>query len=223
MNYLFLSIFTFLFIGCSFNGNIVRKNNLNTKIHVVKKGDTIKKIAHNYGVSNQELVLTNNIHTRLKIGQKIHIPTKKNLHIKKVQVKQEKVIKNIVSAKEKSLLFPVKNGSIIKGFSRTKKDPYDGIAIKAQLGSKVFAASEGKVIFVGDDNTTFGLLIIIEHKNKLVTVYTHLQKALVNEKQLVKKGQVIGLVGKPKESNTPLLHFQVRKEQAPQDPKLFFN
>lgn len=222
MTKLCLLIIVFLFTGCVLNKPRVRKSNIAGKIYVVKKADTIQKIADYHGVNVEEIKLINNINNNLKFGQKIYIPVKEKVPIKvNKPVNKQKLVKQ--EPIKRTLLFPVKNGSIIKNFSRTKKDPYDGIAIKTKLGSKVFAAEGGKVIFVGDDNTAFGLLIIIEHKNKLITVYTHLQKALVNENQHVKQGQTIGLVGISKQSSSPLLHFQVRKEQKPQDPKLFFN
>jgi cell wall-associated NlpC family hydrolase len=56
-----------------------------TKTYEVKKGDTIGGIAHRYGVSTQDIVRTNNLSNphKLKLGQKLRIPSKSSAKISK--------------------------------------------------------------------------------------------------------------------------------------------
>lgn len=193
--------------------------------HRVKKGETLNLIAKKYNVDTLEIMEINGItkFSEIKIGQLLYIPDvdpilkyiARNHSNKKNDNKTKEIKKNIL------LNFPLDHGKIIKRFSKDKKNPYDGIAIKASLNSPIKTALDGQVLFVGDDNTRFGLLVIIEHQKPFITVYTHLNEANVKTGQKVKKGQVIGKVGVSGGIKEPLLHWQVRVDERPQDPLNF--
>ena len=56
----------------------------------------------------------------------------------------------------------------------------------------------------------YGKYVVIRHDNGLETVYGHLSKQLVEENQLVKAGEVIGLGGNTGRSTGSHLHFETR-------------
>jgi murein DD-endopeptidase MepM/ murein hydrolase activator NlpD len=57
----------------------------------------------------------------------------------------------------------------------------------------------------------------------LATLYGHLSKILVDANQQVKIGDVIAKVGSTGRSTGPHLHYEVRKNNTPINPKLFLN
>ncbi len=92
-----------------------------------------------------------------------------------------------------------------------------GIDIVAKEGSKVRATANGTVEFAGYKRHD-GLTVIINHHNKLKTKYAHLKKILVKRGQFVKRGKVIGLVGRTGKTVGPTLRYEVYYKGNPQDP-----
>ncbi len=122
-------------------------------------------------------------------------------------------------------IWPVK-GFISSGFG-DRQDPLDGepelhpgIDIAAPYGSPVEAPAEGLVISAGWQNG-YGNCIEVSHGNGLVSVYGHLSKILVKPGQTVKRWQKIGLVGSTGHSTGPHLHYEIRRNDRPINPKPF--
>ena len=99
---------------------------------------------------------------------------------------------------------------------------HKGVDIAAPMGTDVYCAAQGKVIFAGQ-KSGYGNCVIIEHGNGLATLYGHLSKILVDANQQVKIGDVIAKVGSTGRSTGPHLHYEVRKNNTPINPKLFLN
>ena len=99
---------------------------------------------------------------------------------------------------------------------------HKGVDIAAPMGTDVYCAAQGKVIFAGQ-KSGYGNCVIIEHRNGLATLYGHLSKILVDANQQVKIGDVIAKVGNTGRSTGPHLHYEVRKNNTPINPKLFLN
>jgi len=93
-----------------------------------------------------------------------------------------------------------------------------GIDIAAKKGSPVRASADGIVLFA-NWTEDLGKLIIIDHLNGFVTYYGHNQVLLKSERNFVKKGEVIALLGSSGKSTAPHLHFEIRKDGLPVDPK----
>jgi len=93
-----------------------------------------------------------------------------------------------------------------------------GIDIAAKKGTPVKAAADGIILFSNwtDD---LGKLMIVDHLNGFVTYYGHNQVLLKSERSFVKKGEVITLLGSSGKSTAPHLHFEIRKDGIPVDPK----
>ena len=99
---------------------------------------------------------------------------------------------------------------------------HKGVDIAAPMGTDVYCAAQGKVIFAGQ-KSGYGNCVIIEHGNGLATLYGHLSKILIDGNQQVKIGDVIAKVGSTGRSTGPHLHYEVRKNNTPINPKLFLN
>lgn len=92
-------------------------------------------------------------------------------------------------------------------FNGTPKSPHSGTDIAAPEGTPVKAAGSGKVILSGKDYFYTGNMVILDHGQGLQTIYAHLKEAKVKEGDVVKKGDVIGLVGKTGRATGPHLHW----------------
>lgn len=113
--------------------------------------------------------------------------------------------------------WPVK-GRVISGFGKGSGTGKDGIDIQVPPGTPVKAAENGVVIYAGDGLKDFGNTVLVRHENGLVTVYGNASELKVKRGQKVKRGEDIALSGVSSASNTPKLHFEVRKDAAAVDP-----
>lgn len=114
--------------------------------------------------------------------------------------------------------WPVR-GRVISGFGSGKGG--DGIDISVPEGTPVKAAENGVVIYAGNGLKEFGNTVLVRHEDGLVTVYGHASSLQVTRGQKVKRGQEIALSGMSGTTDSPKLHFEVRKNSAPVDPKSF--
>lgn len=95
----------------------------------------------------------------------------------------------------------------------------DGIDIAAPIGTPVTSVAKGRVDFANDDYEGMGGMIVLNHGDGYFTVYGHLDAVLVSSGQEVQPGAVIGRVGDSGSMKGPILHFEVRKGSAAQNPQ----
>ena len=96
-----------------------------------------------------------------------------------------------------------------------------GIDIVSREGEPILASASGVVVFSGW-TYEFGNLIIIYHGDDYFTHYGHNQQNLKNPREIVTRGEIIGLVGSTGVSSGPHLHFEVWKEFVAVDPLIYF-
>ena len=98
-----------------------------------------------------------------------------------------------------------------------------GIDLKVYIGDTIRSAFSGKVRMVKYDRGGYGKYIVIRHNNGLETIYGHLSKQLVEEDQVVRAGEVIGLGGNTGRSTGSHLHFETRLCGVALNPAIFFD
>ncbi len=108
-------------------------------------------------------------------------------------------------------------GTLTSRFGSRWGRKHEGIDIGAKIGTPVYAADGGKVIYSGT-NGTYGKMVKIDHGGGYVTYYAHNSKLLVSKGEKVFKGQKIAEVGNTGRSTGPHLHFEVRKHNKPVNP-----
>ncbi len=86
---------------------------------------------------------------------------------------------------------------------------HNGIDIPAPKNTSVIASDDGIVIFAGYKNG-YGNVVEIEHFDNKKTLYAHNNSIVVNEGQVVKRGQVIAKVGSTGDSTGNHVHFEVK-------------
>ncbi|MDQ8142735.1 peptidoglycan DD-metalloendopeptidase family protein [Chryseobacterium sp. CFS15] len=99
---------------------------------------------------------------------------------------------------------------------------HKGLDIAVPFGSDVVATAAGTVIFSGQKGG-YGNCVIVSHGNGLATLYGHLSKLVAKTNEKIKVGQVIAKSGNSGRSTGPHLHYEVHKNNAPVNPKLFMN
>lgn len=92
-----------------------------------------------------------------------------------------------------------------------------GLDFAGKAGDPVLAVADGRVVYAGSGLRGYGNLVIIKHNNTYLTAYAHNRAMLVEQDQVVRKGQRIAEMGST-ESDTVKLHFEVRKLGKPIDP-----
>ena len=97
---------------------------------------------------------------------------------------------------------------------------HEGVDIANDVGTPVVSTAEGVVRFVGR-NGGYGITIIIAHGYGYSTLYAHLSRVLVQSGQHVKRHQVIALMGNSGLSTGPHLHYEVRVNGKPVNPRYY--
>lgn len=108
-------------------------------------------------------------------------------------------------------------GVLYGRFGKKGKEPHDGIDLAAPAGTPIKTAQEGTVLYAGEQKG-YGLIVIVEHKAPLITLYAHNRDLRVKTGQTVRRGQVIATVGESGRTSGPHVHFEVRVDGKPADP-----
>jgi murein DD-endopeptidase MepM/ murein hydrolase activator NlpD len=109
----------------------------------------------------------------------------------------------------------------------TRIDPYtaerkmhEGLDIATPIGQPVYAPSDGTVVFAGAEGG-YGKVLVIDHGYGVKTRYGHLSEILVHLGDRVGRGDKVALVGNTGRSTGPHLHYEVRVNGVPENPRKF--
>jgi lipoprotein NlpD len=123
--------------------------------------------------------------------------------------------------------WPTKNRRVLRTFSANNPSR-QGLDLAGEKGSAVMAAAPGRVVYAGSGLVRYGRLIIIKHSEKFLSAYAHNQKLRVKEGDAVVAGQRIADMGrsgnvgeKISNSQRAKLHFEIRRNGKPVDPKRY--
>ncbi len=94
---------------------------------------------------------------------------------------------------------------------------HPGVDLAGAVGTPIFAANSGTVIFAGWNSYGYGYAVVLAH-GAYTTVYAHLSAVNVGCGQFVNAGQVIGAMGATGNASGPHLHFEIRYNDVPQNP-----
>ncbi len=195
-----------------------------TIIHRNKKINRFNYSFAKQEYENQELTLSNKM---------VSPPKKYLLRIKKetkqIKLTRKNLIKNNKTFYLSGFSFPVKNVRITSEFGLNRilngqpKNFHNGIDFGGSTGDSVFAIADAKVLFVGKNFYFNGNFILLDHGQGLNSIYLHLSKILVKKNQIVKKGDLIGLMGSTGRSTGPHLHLGIQWFNKRIDPMNLFN
>jgi murein DD-endopeptidase MepM/ murein hydrolase activator NlpD len=101
------------------------------------------------------------------------------------------------------------------------KRPHYGADLAAPVGTPVLAPADAVVAFAETGLHFEGGLILLDHGQGLITDYLHLSRIDVKPGQHVRRGQVIGAVGKEGRATGPHLCWRMKWRDRNLDPMLF--
>jgi len=120
-------------------------------------------------------------------------------------------------------MWPV-NGYVTREFHITggETNPrfHPGIDIAADRNTPIRAAADG-VVESSYFDETLGWMVKIDHGYAFHTVYGHNTRNLVEHGDRVTRGTTIAFVGNTGKSTAPHVHFEVRKNGVPVDPRAY--
>jgi len=99
---------------------------------------------------------------------------------------------------------------------------HQGIDFSVPYNSAVTSTADGVVKSV-TSNRTYGLFIDVQHTDRVTTRYAHLSKASVKVGKKVCRGEIIGTSGSSGRSTGPHLHYEIRVDKKPIDPRSFLS
>ncbi len=119
--------------------------------------------------------------------------------------------------------WPVHGAVITQKFRPKKRSPYrrrhQGIDLAAPKGTPIYAIDHGRVTYAGHGKTGYGRLVVVTHLNKAYkSYYAHLSRYKVNRGDIVKKGDLLGLMGESGRATGVHLHFEIRKNKFALNP-----
>lgn len=95
-----------------------------------------------------------------------------------------------------------------------------GLDLAAMIGTPVYAAASGEVIYAGY-NASYGNHVKIRHADGLVTLYGHCSELFVKTGDTVSQADEIGLVGSTGNSTGYHCHFEVYEDDERKDPEKY--
>ena len=122
-----------------------------------------------------------------------------------------------------ALAWPV-DGTVIERFGRQRNPKFstitinNGLKIEAVPGTPVRAVFEGTVLF-SQWFKGYGNLIILDHGNRVFTLYGNVKSPLVAVGGRVANGQPIAGVGENEDASSGHLYFEIRQDNRPEDPQ----
>jgi murein DD-endopeptidase MepM/ murein hydrolase activator NlpD len=209
--------------------------------HIVRSGESISRIAVRYRVTRAALISANQLMNphALRSGQRLSVPAcrpapalstpgetpgnqpdAEGILIKRVGPRRilTSLVLGAPDFREEriSLVWPVE-GPVISTFGRRSRGWHAGIDITAEMGSQIYAAAAGTVVYSGWIRA-YGQVVKIEHSNGFITLYAHNQANLVEVGEDVHAGQVVATVGRSGHTTGPHVHFEVRRDGKAYNP-----
>jgi len=193
--------------------------------HVLRPGETIWRVARNYGTTVERIVYVNRIDdvTRVRTGRRLWIAGGRAPEgqgsgtpgaIRSVWREEGPPVDDGVALRFR---WPTE-GRLSSRFGRRWGRSHEGIDLAAAPGTPVRAAEAGRVIYSGDGLGAYGNVVIVKHSEHYTTVYAHNRRLLVRRGSWVERGDKIAEVGSTGRSTGPHLHFEVRRGRMPRDP-----
>jgi len=208
--------------------------------HTVRSGESLSRIATQYHVTRAAVIRANDLANpgALRIRQRLTVPgcrppaetrpaaarapelVADGIVVKRVgplRILTQLVLSTPDFQEERiPLVWPVE-GPVISTFGQRSRGWHAGIDISAEVGSQIYAAAPGTVVYSGWIRA-YGQVVKLEHPNGFITLYAHNLKNLVEAGEEVEAGQVIATVGRTGHVTGPHVHFEVRRDGRAYNP-----
>ena len=99
---------------------------------------------------------------------------------------------------------------------------HTGMDFTAPQGTPIYATGDGTIEKVRRSKRGYGNHVIVDHGFGYQTLYAHMTKSIVNRRQKVKRGEIIGYVGNTGTSVAPHLHYEVIRNKRKINPVNYY-
>jgi LysM repeat protein len=173
-------------------------------MHMVKRGDTLQKIANLYSAKTEDIIVFNDLNengSNLKAGQKIMVPNGiKAQQIAVAGIKRTDLSATRIATPPASRQSPSAGGFVWPSGAHTITQYFGfrhpALDIAGPFGTPTYAAKSGTVETASCGwNYGYGCYVIINHGGGVKTLYGHHSKLLVSAGDYVDAGQTIALMG----------------------------
>jgi murein DD-endopeptidase MepM/ murein hydrolase activator NlpD len=119
--------------------------------------------------------------------------------------------------------WPVYGAQLTQKFRPKKRHPYkrrhQGIDLAAPKDTPIYAVENGIVTYAGHGRSGYGRLVVVTHLDqKHKSYYAHLSRYKVERGDIVRKGDLVGLMGSSGRSTGVHLHFEIRHGERVLNP-----
>jgi murein DD-endopeptidase MepM/ murein hydrolase activator NlpD len=198
------------------------------RLHRVRPGETLLTLARTYSVDVRSLALLNGLKPPYTVGvdDRILLPMDARSRDVRVQSTAARTpdaepSPGAATPAERpggAFAWPVQ-GAILTPFGPGPNGRrLDGVDIAAPEGAAIAAAASGRVAYAGAELAGYGHLVLVQHPGGWITAYARAGKLEVAEGDVVRRGQILGTVGRVGPGPTRL-HFQIRQGRRAQDPQ----
>ena len=209
--------------------------------HVVRRGDSVSRLATRYRVTRQSIVTANHLATPdgIRIGQRLQIPGCHSAVARQVAEPEtsppsgaaNELVARVGPRRIPTRLFlavpefdreavvfewPIE-GAVASAFGRRHRGWHAGIDIQADMATPIRAAAKGTVIVSGFERY-YGNMVKIEHAGGFTSLYAHNLENLVEVGDVVEAGAIIATVGRTGLASAHHLHFEIRHEGMAYNP-----
>ena len=218
------------------------------RFHVVRLGDSLYSLSQRYAISQFQLAELNGLEApyELVVNQRLQLPDSYDLSVLDAiekPIKTPAVIskpgtpvatttpiapapavprKNFIAptlTASDGFNWPI-SGEVLQEFGPAERGVHnDGLNIAAEFGAPIQTAAPGTVAYVGENLKSFGTLVLVKHDGGYITAYAHLAEVAVSEGDILSTGQLLGRVGATGTVDRPQLHFEIRRNRAPINPR----
>ncbi len=188
-------------------------------LHNVVSGDTLSSIAAKYKVETAAIVTLDlnglaSLDAPLSVGRQLVVPGGQKTFVTRQVAVYNGPIPQGAFKGTGSFAWPA-SGQVTQQYW----SGHPAVDIGAFIGAPVKAADSGYVIAAsGGWNDGYGNMVLIDHGNGFVSLYSHLSSIFVRQGESVGMGQQVGAVGNTGNSTGPHLHFEIRYQGIPRNP-----
>lgn len=192
-------------------------------VRALGTGGTVNDFSEDYG----DLMPSTDINFNSLEGNLASLGREITLQLNSYEQIYSKLSKDVNKLRHTPSIAPVDRGYLTSKFG-VRPDPWTkkrrmhhGQDFGVLTGTPVYATADG-VVKSRNKHTGYGNTLIINHGYNIKTVFAHLSRYTVNPGDKIKRGDLIAYSGNSGRSTGPHLHYEVRVNNVPVNPRHYF-